>query len=201
MGGCRRQYEAIWALIFIYAGPQSARADYPAIAIAGLLLPPCLLFLIYAASSAIRTALNGQKITFFETGQASIAFLLAAWSVLTFEPRGGAFVLGAVCLLLSIVFYAVVFLLFSKAAEGRNYHVFASWAGALLLAGSLLAPPALLVATFLGLAAILAAVLGARIGRLTLEFHGLIFLVVTTGSSFSILHPGVPVLIRESPGI
>jgi hypothetical protein len=174
---------AIWALIFIYASPQSARADYPAIAIAGLLLPPCLLFLIYAASIAIRTTLIGQKITVFETGQATIAFLLAAWSVLTFEPTADAIVLGVVCLLLSIVCYAVVFLLFGKAAEARNYHVFASWAVALLLAGSLLSLPPFWLATFLGLAAILAAVLGARIGRLTLEFHGLIFLAAAAVAS------------------
>jgi hypothetical protein len=41
---------AIWALIFIYSSPQSTRMDYPALGAAGLLLPGCLLLLIYAVS-------------------------------------------------------------------------------------------------------------------------------------------------------
>jgi hypothetical protein len=174
---------AVWALIFIYSSPQSARADYPLIGTLGLLLPGCLLFLIYGTSNAFRTMLLGQKITVFETGQATIAFLLAAWSVLAFEPRAGAIVLGTACLLLSIVCYAVVFLLFSKAAEASNYHVFASWAVALLLAGSFLSLPPFWLATFLGLAAIASVVMGLRMDRLTLEFHSLIFLVAAAIAS------------------
>jgi hypothetical protein len=174
---------AVWALIFIYSSPQSARADYPLIGTLGLLLPACLLFLIYGASNAFRTMLLGQKITVFETGQATVAFLLAAWSVLAFEPRADAIVLGAACLLLSIVCYAVVFLLFNKAAEASNYHVFASWAVALLLAGSLLSLPPFWLATFLGVAAIASVVMGLRMDRLTLEFHSLIFLVAAAVAS------------------
>ena len=174
---------AIWALIFIYSSPQSTRVDYPAIATPVLLLPGGLLFLIYAVGVAIRTTVLNQKITIFETGQAMIAFLLAMSSVLYFEPHFGAIGLGAVCLLLSAAGYAVVFAVFDGAAEGRNYHVFATWAAGLLLAGSVLCLPPFWLAACLGLAAIVATVLGVRLNRLTLKFHGLVYLLAAAVAS------------------
>jgi hypothetical protein len=171
---------AIWALIFIYSGPASTRMDYPALSTIGLILPGCLLFLIYAASAAQRTLLLTQKITVFETGQAMIAFLLAASSVLYFAPGGGAIVLGTVCLLFSAACYAASFLLLSKGAEGRNFHVFAAWAAGLFLAGSYLCLPQFWLPAILGLAAITATIFGTR---LTLRFHGLVFLLAAAAAS------------------
>jgi hypothetical protein len=171
---------AIWALIFIYSSPASTRLDYPALGIAALLLPSSLLFLIYGVSVALRTMLLRQKITIFETGQAMIAFLLAASSVLYFAPGNGAIVLGAVCLLFSAACYAAAFLLLSKAAEGRNFHVFAAWAAGLFLAGSYLCLPLFWLSACLGLAAIAATVLATH---LTLRFHGLVFLLTAAVAS------------------
>jgi hypothetical protein len=164
----------IWAMISIYSSPESTRMDYPALSAATLLLPGCLLFLICAVSIAFRTLLLGHKITVFETGQAMIAFLLAASSVLCFVPINGAIVLGAVCLLFSAACYAAAFFVLSKAAEGRNFHVFAAWAAGLFLAGSLLCMPSFWLSAILGMAAIAAAILGTR---LTLRFHGLLYLL------------------------
>jgi hypothetical protein len=171
---------AIWAMIFIYSSPASTRLDYPALGTATLLLPGCLLFLIYGVSVALRTMLLRQKITVFETGQAMIAFLLAASSVLYFAPGKGAIVLGAVCLLFSAACYAAAFLLLSKAAEGRNFHVFAAWAAGLFLAGSLLCLPLFWLSVCLGMAAIAATIFTTH---LTLRFHGLVFLLTAAAAS------------------
>jgi hypothetical protein len=171
---------AIWALIFIYSGPASTRMDYPALGTAALLLPGCLLFLVYAVSVALRTLLLAQKITVFETGQAMIAFLLAASSVIYFAPHNGAILLGAVCLLFSAACYAAAFLLLSKAAEGRNFHVFAAWAAGLFLAGSLLCLPQFWLSAILGLAAIAATIFATRF---TLRFHGLAFMLAAAVAS------------------
>jgi hypothetical protein len=170
----------IWALIFIYASPQSARTDYPALSAAGLILPGCLLFLLYAAAVTVRTMQLGQTISIFETGQAMVAFLLAASSVLYFEPAGGAVVLGFACLLFSAACYAAAFVL---KTEGRNFRVFATWAAGLFLAGSLLCLPPFWLAVCLGVAAIAAPMLSARVGGLTLRFHSLAFLVAAAISS------------------
>jgi hypothetical protein len=167
---------AIWFLIFIYSSPPSSRVDYPAMNTAELLLPACLLFLMYAASVVFRTMRRGQKITVFETGQTMIAFLLATSTVLYFAPRIGAIGLGVACLVLSAACYSAVLAIFDGIAEGRNYHIFATWATALLLTGSLLCLPPFCLAACLGLAAIGCTALGVRMGRLTLGFHGLVFL-------------------------
>jgi len=76
-------------------------------------------------SVAVRTTQLGQKISIFETGQAMVAFLLAASSVLYFEPASGSVVLGLVCLLFSAACYAASFVLLSNKADGRNFRVFA----------------------------------------------------------------------------
>jgi hypothetical protein len=170
----------IWALIFIYCSPESTRMDYPALGMAALLLPGCLLFLIYAMSVSLRTLLLGQKITAFETGQAMIAFLLAASSVLYFAPGNSAIILGAVCLLFSAACYAAALFLLSNAADSRNFHVYAAWAAGLFLAGSLLCLPLFWLSELLGLAAIVATLLATR---LTLRFHGLVFLMAAAVAS------------------
>ncbi len=101
------------------------------------------------------------------------AFLLAAVSLLYFEPQNGQILLGIVCLIFSIACYAAVFALFDKAPERRNYNVFAAWAASLLVAGSFLCLPPFRLALTLSLAAIAATV---STNRLTLKFHGLVFL-------------------------
>jgi hypothetical protein len=171
---------AVWALIFIYSSPLSTRTDYPALGAACLLVPGCLLLLIYAVSVVVRTTLLGQRIAVFETGQTIIAFLLAAWSVLTFAPGWGALVLGAVCLLFSIACYAAAFLLFNKAGAGRNFQVYSAWAACLLLVGCLLYLPPFWLVACLALAA-LAAFLAES--RLALKLHGLVFLLAAAIAS------------------
>ena len=167
---------AIWALIFIYAGPQSSRADYPALGTAALLVPGCTLFLIYAGSIALRTTRLGLNINLFETPQSVIAFLLALCSVLYFEPDFGAIGLGAVCLLLAAACYGLVFAVLRGLAAGRNFQIFAAWGTALLLTGSILCLPPLGVALSLGTASIAATLLGLRLQRLTLQVHGAVLL-------------------------
>ena len=171
---------AVWALIFIYSSPANTRLDYPAIGNLVLLLPGCLLFLAYAIPIVLKTALHALPITVFETGQAMIAFLLAAASVLFFAPLHGKTALGVLCLLLSIAAYSAVFLLFARSAQVRNFHVFAFWAACVLIAGFLWSLPPLWNPLFLALAAI-----GATLSssRLTLHLSGLAFLLAAAFTS------------------
>ena len=174
---------AIWASIFIYSSPQSARVDYPALGGATLMAPGCALFLIYGASIAIRTAVQGQNITVFETIQATIAFLLAASSVLYFDPRFGAVSLGMVCLVLSAACYGLVIAFSRGLTTGRNYQVFAAWGTGLLIAGSALCLPPLGLVLCLSLAAVASTLLGARLNRMTQQVHGLLLLLACSVAS------------------
>jgi len=174
---------AIWAMIFIYSRPQAGQTDYPAVAASTLLVPGCLLFLIYAAGVAFRTVLLGRSISVFETVQAVIAFLLAASSLLYFQPVNRATILGAACLLIATACYALVFSSFRGATASRNYQVFAAWGTTLLFSGSLLCLPPLAIAICLGLAAVAATLLGARLSRLALQVHGLLLLIAASFAS------------------
>jgi hypothetical protein len=171
---------AIWELIFIYSSPSNTRLDYPSLGAAALLWPACLLFLIYAASITVHTTLLKQRISIFETGQAMLAFLLAASALLCFAPGKGTSILGAACLLFSVACYAVALLFFGKLADGRNFHVFGTWGAGLFLAACLLCLPLFWLSVCLSLAAIVAVVLATR---LSLSFHGLVFLVVAAVAS------------------
>ncbi len=173
----------VWAQIYIYSSPPSTRVEYPIIGTAELLAPGFVLFLINGTSVIFRTAVSRKKITVFETVQTMIAFLLAASGWLYFGPSGGATVLGIFCLVLSAAGYAAVFTIFDRASEGRNSLVFSTWAAALYLAGVWMCLPPLGRPACLGAASIVAAVLGVRLKRLTLEFHGMIYLVAATAVS------------------
>jgi hypothetical protein len=174
---------AVWALIYIYSSPPAAHENYPSVGTATLLAPGLALFLIFGVSVALKTAVKRGKITVFETAQTMIAFLLAASGLLYFEPRWGATALGVLCLALCAASYATAFVLFGRISEQRNRQVFAAWSATLFLAGSLLSLPPFLAAASLGVAAIVATVLGVRLSRPTLEFHGLVYLLAAAAAS------------------
>ncbi len=174
---------AIWILLYIYSRPEGAPPEYKNVATPLLLALGCVLFLIYGASTVFRTMRLRQKISVFEIAQAVIAFLLAAFSILRFGAGAGATVLGALCLLFSAACYALAYAYFDRYHEERNYHVYATWSGALFLAGGSLCFPPLLLALCLSVAAIVATLLGVRASRLTLEFHGLVYLAAAAYAS------------------
>ncbi len=174
---------AVWILLYIYSRPESARSDYKSVATPPLLALGCILFLIYGASIVFRTTQLRHKISVFEIGQTIIAFLLAAFSILRFGGSAGSTALGVLCLLFSAACYALAYAYFDRYHEERNYHVYATFSGALFLAGSSLCLPTWLLALCLSVAAILGTLLGVRASRLTLEFHGLLYLAAAAYES------------------
>jgi hypothetical protein len=174
---------AILAQIFIYSGPESARPGYPVLGVATLLAPACMLFLIQAANVTFKTVFLQRRITVFETVQSMIAFLLATSSVLIFEPKIGAVILGVACLILSAGCFGVAFGLFRHITEQRNSRVFAVWSLGLFVGGALWSLPSTWAAAFLGLAALPAIVFGGRLGCRSLDLHGVVFLSAAAAAS------------------
>lgn len=169
---------AIGGLIYIYAGPQNARADYPVVGRFELIAPGVLFFLVTGLGLIERTVVRRKEITWFETIQTTGAFLLALFGVMYFGPRASATVLGIMCLALSGVGYLAMLKWFDPEKEKRNSLVFATWSEALLVAGSLMGLPAWLRAAWLGAAAPMAVLAGARMRRTTLELHGVVLLLI-----------------------
>jgi hypothetical protein len=171
---------AICALIYIYYDPANVPTDYRVFSAAALLLPSIALLLIYAMSDAFQTSILRRPISYFDTGQAAIAFLLAAVSVLRFGSGVGGTALGAFCLFFAAAGYAVVFAYFVHSAEQRNFHVYGTGSAALFVAGSILAFSATGATICLCAAALVATVLGVRRKYPTLEFHGLVYLAAAS---------------------
>jgi hypothetical protein len=194
---------AIWALFYIYSGPENSRTDYPVLGNALLVAPGLMLFLILGVGLILRTVRKGKTITLFETTETMIAFLLAAWGLMWFGPAGSAIALGVVCLVLSGMGYAVAYLRFKTDEERRNHLVFATWSGALLLTASLLCLPLMGQAAWLSAAAIVATFASSRLNRLTLELHGLVFLSTaawTSGMLGGVFH-SLAGTLPDAPGM
>lgn len=167
---------AVLALLLIYTGGNGASPDYKPLARADLLKLFAALPVVYGASVVARTLALRQTIGVFETGQMSVALLLAGFGILTTIRNSAVLGLGVFCVGTAGGCYWLAYNKFEGAAFQRSYHVFSTWAIALVLAGSLLCFPANVNVFFLGAAAITATLMGMRSSRVALAFHGAAYL-------------------------
>jgi hypothetical protein len=168
---------AVLALVLIYTGSNGVPPEYKPLAGTDLLKLFIALPVIYGASVLARTLAFRRTIGVFETGQMSLALLLAGFGILRTTHNSAAIALGVFCLVAAAACYWLAYSRFEGAALQRSYHVFSTWAMALALAGSLLCFPANVNVFFLGAAALAATRIGVRSGRLSLVFHGAVYLV------------------------
>jgi hypothetical protein len=167
---------AVLILLYIFSLPEGSRVDYAPVAKTALLALPSLLFVIYGAGVTGRTVLLRHRIASFEIVQAVAAFVLGSLGWLWFAPSVSRQGLGIVCWLLGAFCYGAAFLYFDRDTEQRNYHVYATWAVALMLSGGILLLAPMPLALGLSIASIVAILAGVRMERLTPEFHGLVYL-------------------------
>ena len=170
---------AVSAMIFVYNGPQNARAQYPELSLAALLLPALLLCAINATSVAVRVFQQGCRISAFEIVQVTITFGLAVSSVLCFAS-GAAMVLGLACLMLSSALYGAGFRSLRQPAEPRNFRVFSMWSAALLIAGALWALPRSGAGLALAVAGTAACLVAERMELPIVELQGVVFFCAAT---------------------
>ena len=181
---------AVLILIYIHSLPESSRPGYVPVSKTALLALPTLLFAIYGAGIIGRTVVRRCRMNSFEIAQSAVVFVLAATAWLWFAPLEGATAVGICCWLLAAACYAAAFVSFDRIAEQRNYHVYATWAASLVLAGSFLMLSPMLVALLLSVASIVATVIGVRVARLTPEFHGLVYLTAAAYASGLLRYAG-----------
>ena len=174
---------ALWALIFIYAGPQDARAAYPELSSSALIALACALFAISGLSVAVRVARYESRISVFETIQLMIAFLLAVGAVLYFAPQAGVTILGVCCLALSGCLYLASFRYLRGFSDRRDLRVFSAWSAALLMAGSLWSLSRTGAAILMAIAAVAAIYSAARMEPEILKLHGVAFLLGAVSAS------------------
>ncbi|HEY2471079.1 MAG TPA: hypothetical protein VGI45_25005 [Terracidiphilus sp.] len=166
---------AIWGMIFVYSGPQNARAEYPDLSPVALIVPAVVLFAITATTVASRAIWQECKVSVFAIAQGMITFGLAISSVLHFAP-GGAVALGVACLALSAAAYGATFHYPPLSLQTRNLRMFSMWSAALLIAGVLWAFPEPGAGIALAIAGLAAYVAANRIDSYLLALHGAAFL-------------------------
>jgi hypothetical protein len=135
---------------------------------------------VYLSGLGGRTLLRGLPVTGFEMVQVVVALVIglgSAWRVLGASGASPALV-GAVALALGAASYATAFVFIDRrVGRGLNFHAYMALAVALVLAGSrlLIASP-LLTLVWLVLAVATVAI-GGRHARVTLQFHGALYLL------------------------
>jgi len=161
---------AVWLLIYVMTSPEGVPPDYrPASATTITLL--CLALLaIYGGSIAIRSFGLFHRLTIFEIGQGIVVFAIATFGTLRATP-GYSAALGGLFLLAAVGCYWGALSRFAGDGQDRNRRVCATYAVGLLLAGSLLFFPADFEVPFLCLAAVAAAFLYMRTGKLSVGMH------------------------------
>ncbi len=144
------------------------------------------LLAIYLASTIVRTLLRGFNFTAFETAQAGFAFLIAVGGGLSLSRADArlAPVMATVALSCAAACYLVSFSrLERQAGAGRNFYTYSTFGMLLALAGSSILFSGVATAGVWSALAIAAIWAGGRFERLTLEVHGVIYLLLALAVS------------------
>lgn len=174
---------AVWLLVDVMTSSEGVPEGYHPVAPATITLLCLILFAIYGGSIALRSFVLRRRITMFEIGQGVLAFLLAAFGAMRASHAAAAPALGVLALLLAAVCYWGALSRFADEAYARNRRVCATYAAALLLAGSYLLLSANLRVPLLCLAAVAAAFVYARTGKLSLGMHASFYLAAAAAAS------------------
>ncbi len=174
---------AIALTIAVMTSPEGVPVGYrPASALTLIVLCMALLA-ISSGSIAIRGFVMRQRISVWEITQAVAGFALATLGTLRATHGSAAPSLGILYLLMAGVCYWGTLRRFAPADCVRNRRVSATWAAALLLAGSLYALPSGVCVVFLCAAAVVAAFRYTRGNQLSLGLHASLFVAAATALS------------------
>jgi len=174
---------AVWLLVYVMTSADGLPEGYRPASAATVTLLCAILFAIYGGSVGIRSLALRHRITIFEIGQGVLAFLLAAFGTMRASHGSAAPALGIISLLLAAVCYWGTLSRFTDEAYARDRRVFATYAAVLLLAGSYVLLSANLRVPFLCVAAMAAAFVYARTGKLSLGLHTSFYLAAAAAAS------------------
>jgi hypothetical protein len=167
---------AVLILIIILGNSRAIPPEYHPVDASIMIALFVALFAIYAVSVAIRSLIFRLKIKGFEAVQITTTVLLAGWGVLRITHGAGLFALGASCIIAGAACYFAAFGLLARHREHPNFHFYAAWGVAFMMAGSLLALPSVPLVIWLCLAAVIATGIGVRVRSPALDLHGVVYL-------------------------
>jgi hypothetical protein len=156
--------------------------DMPEVA----MLLQLLLLLGYFGSIAMRTLVQGRKVSRFEIVQTAAALLVSLGGAVFMARATGAVpaIAGAVAIAVGAVCYGVaVTVVDRRAASAVNFYFYTTLALALVLAGFTIAVDGVWLGVAFSLLAVLATALWSRLGRLFLLLHGAVYVVAAAIAS------------------
>jgi hypothetical protein len=172
----------LWLCVYIL-GSENVPEGYRAVAPATLIALCALLPAIYAVGAAFRIFVQRHRISIFEIAQLAASFGLAAFGIMRASHNAAAPALGLLFLLLAGICYWGTLSRFAADFYTRNRRVSATWAVALLVAGTFLLLPGDFQIPSLCAAALLTAVLYTRTAKLSLGLHASFYLAAAASVS------------------
>ena len=166
----------IWLLVYVMTSAEGVPEGYSSARPLTLSILCFALLAIYGGSIGVRSFALRQRISVFEIAQGVLAFALATFGILRATQGSASGALGTLFLLLSAVFYWGALSYFADEQFARNRRVSATWAAALLLAGSFLVFSVNLQVPFLCFAGLLGAFLYFRTRKFSLGLHASFYL-------------------------
>jgi hypothetical protein len=171
---------AVLLLTYLLSRPGGLPEGYAAVPAGMALAAQMSLLVIYLSSTTVRTLVEGLRVTAFETAQWLIAFLLSLGGALSLAGGKLAAVsaISIFSLACGVACYVVSFAFLSRAGKhDRNFYTYASFGLLLVFAGSRLLVSGLALALVLSILALVCLWTGRESGRMTLKWHGTLYLL------------------------
>ena len=181
---------AVWLLIDVMTSSEGVPEGYQPTSPVTLTLLCFALLGIYGGSMGIRSFVLRHRITIFEIAQGVLVFVLASFGALRASHGSAAPALGVLFLVLAAACYWGALSRFAEETHTRNRRVCATFAAALLLAGSFLLFSANLLVPILCLSAVAAAFAYTSTRKLSLGMHASLYLVAATAVSSLFIYAG-----------
>jgi hypothetical protein len=166
---------------WLVTNPRGLPEGYAPIPSTALFAAQLALLVIYLSSVTVRTLLRGHSFTNFETAQCALAFVIGLGGAIRLSAEGSYLVpaIAAFALLCGAACYALSFKVLARQdSHSRNFYTYSTFGILLVLIGCriLLSDGATALAWFLLALACVGA--GGFWKRLTLEVHGVVYLVL-----------------------
>jgi hypothetical protein len=171
---------------WLVTNPNGLPEVYAPISTHALFAAQMALLAIYLASVMVRTLVRGLAFTTFETGQCVLAFVIGLGGAMRLSAGGANITsaMGVFALVCGAACYALSFIVLERhGSHGRNFYTYSTFGILLVLVACRILlndGAAGIVWSLLAIACIGA---GGRWGRLTLEIHGAIYLLLALALS------------------
>ncbi len=169
---------ALLSLLYLATRPGGFPSEYEGISHSVLIALFVAAAIIFAVGAVVRSSKPQRSISFLEVAQTFVAVGLLCMAVVYLGGAVEEKLFGVCCLVLGACSYHAAFFSARIRDDSLKFQIYATWAGALLLMGSVLAIPPGWLAPWLNLGAVLAIVFSALSRQLTLGLHGFSFLLV-----------------------